>query len=155
MGNILEAILKCFFRKTAFHVCYCGFPFTPSTHSSEFQNDEILCFYTSKYGTSSVFCSAAQTLGQRGPLPSWNVRSQERVLVMFCQQVWRREVRVTFSLGCFQASPDALPFVRPVVLQLPPFLELSLQLCNTEGSFDTVTNGFQPTKIWSIHLLLQ
>lgn len=155
MGNIPEAIFKCFFRKMAFHVRYRGFPFTPSTHPSEFQNDEILFFYTSKYGTPLVFCSAAQTLGQRGPSPSWNVRSQERVLVTLCQQAWWRKTEAIFPLGCFQTFPDALPFVRPVMFQLPSFLELSLQLCNTEGSFDTVTNGFQPAKIRNIHLLLQ
>lgn len=153
MGNIPEAIFKHFFRKMAFHVCSCRFPFTPSTHPPQFQNDEILCFYTSKYRTSLVFCSAAQTLGQRGPSPLWNVRSQERVLVMLFQQVWWRKIQVIFPLGCFQAFPDALPFVRPVVFQLPPFLELSLQLCDTEGGFDTVTNGFQPAKIRKIHLL--
>lgn len=155
MGNIPEAIFRCFFRKMAFHVCYCGFPFTPSTHPSEFQDDEIFSFYTSKYGTSSVFCSAAQTLGQRDPSPLWNVGSQERVLVVLCQQVWWRKTQVIFPLGCFQAFPEALPFVRPVMFQLPPFLELSLQFCDTEGSFDTITNSFQPTKPRNRHLLLQ
>lgn len=59
-----------------------------------------------------------------------------------------------FPLGCFQAFPDALPFVCPVMFQLPPFLELSLQLCNTEGSFDTVTNGLQPLNLPAVNKLL-
>lgn len=59
-----------------------------------------------------------------------------------------------FPLGCFQAFTDVLPFVRPVVFQFSPFLELSLQLCDTEGSFDTVTNGFQPAKTRNVHLVL-
>lgn len=91
MGNIPEAIFKHFFRKMAFHVCYCRFPFTPSTHPPEFQNDEILCFYTSKYRTSLVFCSAAQTLGQRGPSPSWNVRSQESFGDAFSASVMEKD----------------------------------------------------------------
>lgn len=57
-------------------------------------------------------------------------------------------------LGCFQAFPEALPFVRPVVFELSPFLELSLQLCDTEGSFDTVTNGFQPLHFLAVNKLL-
>lgn len=60
-----------------------------------------------------------------------------------------------FPLGCFQAFPDALPFVCPVMFQLAAFLELSLELCNTEGSFDSVSNGFQPVKKRKVRLSSQ
>lgn len=82
-----------FFRKTAFHGRHRRCLFTPSTPPSRFQTDEILCFDTSKHGTSSGFCSAAQPFGQRGPWLSWNVRSQERVLVTLCQQGWGERFR--------------------------------------------------------------
>lgn len=58
-----------------------------------------------------------------------------------------------FPLGCFQAFPDALPFACPVMFELSPFLELSLQLCDIEGSFDTVTNGFQPLHFLAVNKL--
>lgn len=61
---------------------------------------------------------------------------------------------VILPLECFQAFPDALPFACPVMFQLPSFLELSFQLCNTEGSFDTVTNSLQPLHFPAVNKLL-
>lgn len=151
MGNIPEAILKCFLQKDGFWCMVLRIPLLPLYPSIWIPKWlHPLLLYLQIRNFLSVLLCCTNNWTEKPFTVVECLKSRES----FGDALWMCVIWVIFPLGCFQAFPDALPFVRPVMFLLPPFLELSLQLCNTEGSFDTVTDGFQPAKPRNIHLLL-